>query len=153
MTATILQPAQLSTTQQEQRFMKFRETEIDTGIRAALAIEAAGGWKEFDPSSHLASVGDDQVEQVMVELRRYRGPADMPPDPRHLRLLIDAAAYLNNEKNRAAGWLINGIDPTIGRRMLNGSREVFWSGFFTAYCFGLGLSTYDQPEDYLRDQG
>lgn len=133
--------------------MKFRETEIDRGIRAALAIEAAGGWREFDPSSQLATVGDDQVAQVMAELRRYCGPADMPPDPRHLRLLIDAAAYLHNESNRAAGWVINGIDPTLGRRMLNGSREVFWAVFFTAYCFGLGLSAYDQPEDYLPGRG
>lgn len=133
--------------------MKFTDTEIDTGIRAALAIEAAGGWKEFDPSSQLASVSGDQVNAVLAALHEYRGPADMPPDPRHLRLLVDAAAYLHGESSRAAGWAINGIDPGIGRRMLNGSREVFWSGFFTAYCFGLGLSAYDEPADYQPDQG
>lgn len=132
--------------------MKFSETETDNGIRAALAIEAAGGWKEFDPEVHLPAVTDSQVAEVMAELHEYRGPNDMPPDPRHIRLLIDAAAYLHNETNRAAGWIINGVEPGIGRRMLNGQREVFWGGFFTAYSFGLGLSSFDDPDDYLSER-
>lgn len=128
--------------------MKFQETKTDRGIRAALAIEAAGGWKMFEPETQIAAVSEQQVEEVMAELNGYQGPNNMPADTRHLRLLIDAAAYLHKEKNCAAGWLINGIDPAIGRRMLNGTREVFWSGFFTAYCFGVGISSFEDPGHY-----
>lgn len=140
--------------QQAIKQMKFSGTETSEGIKAALAIEAQGGWRDFDPDTHLPTVTDSQVEEAMRELRNYRGPCDMPPDPRHLRLLIDAAAWLHNEPTRAAGWDINGILPSVGRRLLNGSREIFWSVFFTAYSFGMGLASYQEPNDYrMMDDG
>lgn len=132
--------------------MEFSNKETHEGIRAALAIEAIGGWKEFDPSSHPAAVQDADVAQMMEELKAYAGPADMPPDPRHLRILVDAAAFLHGEANRAAGWDINGILPGVGRRLLNGTREIFWTVYFTAFCFGIGHARLEDPRTYRPEE-
>jgi hypothetical protein len=133
--------------------MKFKDTETSEGLKAALAIEACGGWRDFDPDKHMASITNEAVEAAKSEISHYQGPGDMPPDPRHLRLLVDAAAYLHKETTRAAGWDINGIQPTAGRRLLNGSREIFWSVFFTAYSFGMGHAEFERPEDYqIREE-
>lgn len=124
-----------------------------SGLVTALRVEICGGWHLFDPNTTPMPT-ENEVSDVLDEILEYSGPVDMPPEPRHLRLLVDAAAALHGETSRAAGWRILGVKSNSGRRMLGAeSDRVTWSTWFTALTFGLGYARFDSIEDYSDEEG
>lgn len=122
--------------------------EIDLyGIRVALGIEA-----KPDHAWHLFNIDKDPIgseadaELIFAELAQYNGPHSMPADLRHIRILVDAAAIMNNARSRSAGWALVDIPANWGRAHLSGKRPLPWATFHALYCFGVGVSRYD-PED------
>lgn len=120
---------------------------LDTsGIKTALCVEEAGGWGQYDPATHLPPP-EATVNALLGELQNLAHPTAMPPDPRYLRLLVDATAALHGYANRGAGWRLLGQTPTRGRRLLGAdSARVTWELFHLALSFGLGYSEFTEPE-------
>ena len=122
-----------------------------SGLRTALRIEICGEWKAFDPE-RTPMPDDAQIEAVLRDILAVSGPSAMPPDPRLLRLLVDATAALHNEGSRAVGWRILGVRPSMGRRFLGAeSDRITWVVWFAALSFGLGLAEFDSDDAYFED--
>ena len=120
-----------------------------TGIRAALALEKVDDRWSRVSDTEIAAVSDRVVDELVAELKRYRGPADMPPDPRHLRLLVDAAGYLHGETTRSGAWRVLGILPKEGRSYLGCYyKRVSWAVYRTALEYGTGKASHASPELY-----
>jgi len=122
-----------------------------TGLRVALAVEAAGQWHLL-VDGLVESIGDLAVqtayEQIMLRATPETQPTD---DSRYLRLLVDAAAALHGMTDRSAGWHLLGVKPSTGRRYLGAeSDSVPWPVYYTALCFGLGHSGFTSRDDYAR---
>lgn len=113
-------------------------TETSDGLAAALAVEAAGGWATLGSDGPAPEGFGTSAEAVLAQLGGFKDFEDMPPDPRLLRLLVDAAAWLHGETTRAGGWDVLGISPAVGRKLLNGSKPIDWPIFFTALMLGTG---------------
>lgn len=127
--------------------MQLSQTVSLEGLRFALTIERCGGNSQnYDPANTpLASTAD--AEQLYNEIRAHRGPIDMPPDPRYLRILVDATAYLHDHYERRYGWAVLGIKPQMGRRLLTEATErISWAIFFSAMLYGLGIAKIDSPD-------
>lgn len=113
-------------------------TETCDGLAVALAVEAAGGWTALEPDGRVPEAFGGEAKAVLARLQEFQDFEDMPPDPRLLRLLVDAAAWLHGETTRAGGWDVVGISPAVGRKFLNGSKPIDWPVFFTALMLGTG---------------
>jgi hypothetical protein len=133
--------------------MRLRGEPDLSGIRTALRIELCGEWIKFNPET-APLPREDEVESVCRQILAYRGPSDMPPDTRLLRLLVDATAALHNEDSRAVGWRMLGVRPSMGRRLLGAeSNHITWVVWFTAVSFGLGYARFDSDEAYYAESG
>lgn len=121
------------------------------GLKTALQVEAADGWYSFDRNS-APEISDGELKEVHEAICSYSGHVSMPPDPRLLRLLVDATAALHKETSRANGWRILGIRPKNGRRLLGAeSNRITWAVWHTATSFGLGYSRLDNQDDYFEE--
>lgn len=118
------------------------QRQIDsTGIRVALALDAVGGQREYLDETALSMVSDDEISSAIDAILSYSGQSDMPPDPQHLRWLVDAIAHLHGADSRSAGWSIIGLNPKDGRGYLGRNCDrTPWHVFYTARAYGLGLS-------------
>ncbi|RWR30453.1 hypothetical protein D2T29_12335 [Sinirhodobacter populi] len=123
-----------------------------TGLATALRIEDAGAWHLYDPDKHLPPAKDTLL-RVYGTIMSHVTIADMPEDARLLRLLVDAAAVLHGERNRATGWRVLGVDPNLGRGIIAGRRGCVleWPVWVMAVNFGLGHMRHDKREDYFYD--
>ena len=129
--------------------MTFSGTLDLTGLKVALAVEAAGNWKEYNDGPKV-EVSDQQAHEICNQILNVAGPTDMPPDTRLLRLLVDAAAALHLEEARSYGWRVLGIEPKDGRRHLGtGWERVDWPVWFAAVNYGLGFASHAKPEAYF----
>ena len=119
------------------------------GLRAALALERADDRWSLVGDEEIAAIPDRVVDELVAALESYRGPADMPPDPQHLRLLVDAAGYLHGEKTRSGAWRVLGILPKEGRSYLGCYyKRVSWAVYRTALEYGFGKASHASPELY-----
>lgn len=125
---------------------EFQRQMDPTGIRVALALDAVGGQREYLDETALSMVSEDEVESAIEAILSYSGQDDMPPDPKHLRWLVDAIAHFHGAESRSAGWSVIGLNPKDGRGYLGRNNErTPWHVFYTARAYGLGLSK-DQSE-------
>ena len=121
------------------------------GLRAALALERADDRWSLVGDEEIAAIPDRVVDELVAALESYRGPADMPPDPRHLRPLVDAAGYLHGETTRSGAWRVLGVLPKEGRRYVGSAyKRVSWAVYRAAFDYGLGTASHASRDLYER---
>ncbi len=122
-----------------------------SGLQTALAIEAAGGWHDYE-TNHLAPAPLEEAQAAFARIARYDTPEKMPAEAQLLQYLVDATASLHGETNRAAGWRILGLQPSMGRKFISRDRAepalIHWPLWYTALSFGLGYASFSDASAY-----